>query len=54
MIEYPHVTPMVGVVVSKGLATLLELQTSYSFEDLCDMYEIVAVNNYNESLFYEK
>ncbi len=43
-----------GVVVSKRLATLYELQTVYSYDDLLDFYEIAAVNNYNEAQALEE
>jgi hypothetical protein len=48
LIDYPTVSGLIGVVVSKKLATLYELQTVYSYEDLQDLYEIILVNNYNE------
>lgn len=48
MIDYPTVSGLIGVVVSKKLATLYELQTIYSYDDLQDLYEIILVNNYNE------
>jgi hypothetical protein len=54
MIQYPTVPGIVGVVISKGMATLFDLQTKYSLDDLYDMYEVILVNNYNESLLYEK
>ena len=54
MIEYPTVSGLVGVVISKQMATLFELQTIYSLDDLYDMYEVILVNNYNESLLWEK
>ena len=54
MIEYPSVSGLIGVVISKRLATLFELQTIYSLDDLYDMYEVILVNNYNESLLWEK
>ena len=54
MIEYPTVSGLVGVVISKKMATLFELQTIYSLDDLYDMYEVILVNNYNESLLWEK
>lgn len=53
MIDYPSVNPLVAVVISKKLATLHELETIYSLDDLFDMCEIIAVNNYNEALVYE-
>ena len=53
MIEYPTVSALIGVVVSSKFATLYELQTIYSYEDMIDMYEIVLVNNYNERKLME-
>lgn len=48
--DYPNVSGLVGTIVSHRLATLAELQTIYSYEDALDLYEIAAVNNYNEKL----
>ena len=48
MIDYPTVPGMIGVIVTRRLATLHELQTVYSIDDAADLYEIAAVNNYNE------
>lgn len=45
---------MVGAIVSHRLATLYELQTIYSFSDALDLYEILAVNNYNERVLMER
>ena len=39
---------MLGVIITRKLATLYELQTVYSLDDAADLYEIAAVNNYNE------
>ena len=39
---------MLGVIITRRLATLHELQTVYSLDDAADLYEIAAVNNYNE------
>jgi hypothetical protein len=39
---------MIGVIITRRLATLYELQTVYSIDDAADLYEIAAVNNYNE------
>lgn len=38
----------VGAVISRRIATLHELETVYSYEDLLDLYEIVYVNSVNE------
>ena len=51
--EYPTVAGVMGVVISSKLATLHELQTIYSYEDMMDMYEIHLVNTYNESRMME-
>ena len=48
MIEYPTVPGMIAVIITRRLATLHELQTVYSIDDAVDLYEIAAVNNYNE------
>ena len=48
MIEYPTVPGMIGVIITRRLATLHELQTVYSLDDAAALYEIAAVNNYNE------
>lgn len=37
-----------GVLVSRRLATLKELQTFYSLEDAYNMLEIIMVDNHNE------
>jgi len=39
---------MLAVIITRKLATLYELQTVYSLDDAADLYEIAAVNNYNE------
>lgn len=41
---------MVGIVVSRRLATLHELQTIYSAEDAYDMLEIITVDNHNQAV----
>jgi hypothetical protein len=48
LIEYPTVPGMLGVIITRRLATLHELQTVYSIDDAVELYEIAAVNNYNE------
>ena len=48
MINYPTVSGLLGVIITRRLATLYELQTVYSIDDAADLYEIAAVNNYNE------
>ena len=53
MIEYPTVNGFVGVVISQHMATLHELETVYSYDDMLDMVEVIAVNNYNQSLMLD-
>ena len=36
------------------MATLYELQTIYSYEDMLDFYEIISVNAINEDRMYEE
>lgn len=38
------------MVVSRGHATLAELQTIYGAEDAYDLFEIIRVDNHNEHL----
>lgn len=54
MTEYPTVPAIIGVVISEKMATLIELQTVYSYEDMEQMYEVICVNNYNEWLMTEE
>lgn len=37
-----------ALVISRGMATLHELQTVYGWDDLMDMAEIAVTDNYNE------
>lgn len=41
-----------AIVISRGLATLHELQTVYSWDDLLDLAEIALTDNYNEWCAY--
>jgi hypothetical protein len=40
----------IGAVVSRGFATLHELDSFYGTEDLYDMLEIIAVDAFNQRL----
>lgn len=46
--DYANISGIVGVVVGRGLATLDELDTVYSFPDALNLLEIITVQNYNE------
>ncbi len=45
--DYPNVPGVIGQVISCGRATLHELQTVYSLEDVYDLLEIVMVDAHN-------
>lgn len=46
--SYPNIPPILGVVVSNKVATLHELKTVYSLEDVYWMYEAIMLPKYNE------
>lgn len=50
LLEYVNVPPGIGAVVSRGLATLNELDTIYGTKDLYDMMEILAIDTHNTNL----
>jgi hypothetical protein len=41
------------VIVSRGLATLVEMQTVYGAQDAYDLYEIIVIDNHNERVMAE-
>lgn len=45
--SYQNVPQSIGVVVSSGKATLLQLQTEYGTKDLYDLLEIIAIDLHN-------
>jgi len=47
------VTHITAAIIARRYASLYELQTIYSMGDALDMYEIIAVNNYNEAAYSE-
>lgn len=48
-----NINPRMALVISEGLATLHELQTIYSYEDLMLLSEVAQVNGYNEWCAYK-
>ena len=48
--EYLNVPPLLGRLVSSGLASLAELQTVYSLEDAMQLDEILKIRTYHEWL----
>ena len=51
--EYQTIPGIIGIVVTSKLATLYELQTVYSYEDLLDLYDIHLTNIYNDRKLME-
>ncbi|MDR2947126.1 MAG: hypothetical protein LBV79_10320 [Candidatus Adiutrix sp.] len=46
--EYANVSGLIGIIVSRQLATLNEMETVYSLPDALNLAEIITVGNYNE------
>ena len=44
---------MIAAVIADGKATLHELKTVYTLEDLYTMWEVIAVTRYNEFVTIE-
>jgi len=51
---YVNVPPIIGSVINSRLATLHELETVYSLEDLYNLYEILIIKTANEQKMIEK
>lgn len=41
---------MIGTIISRRLATLHEIDTVYGTQDIYDLMEIIAVDNYNDRI----
>lgn len=52
--SYVNLPPLISVLISSKQATLNELNTIYGLEDALDMYEIVAVDSYNQLMANER
>lgn len=50
LLDYANVPLSIGRVVSKGMASMRDLQEFYGAEDLYGMLEILAVDSHNEYL----
>lgn len=48
LFNYQRIDGMLGSIVSRGLATLFELQTIYSYQDALTFYDIILTNDANE------
>ena len=51
--DYVNMPRSIGAVISRGLATLTELDTVYGAEDLYLMLEIISVDTHNERIAAE-
>lgn len=47
LIDYVNLPPMIGMIVSSGMATLHELQSVYGVRDCFDMAEVIGVDSHN-------
>ena len=41
---------MIGVIVSKQMATLRDIEEYYGMEDILNMVEIITIDSFNEYL----
>ena len=46
--NYKNIEPILGLIISKKLATLKELEEYYSLEDVIDLLENIEIDCYNE------
>jgi hypothetical protein len=54
LIEYANVPRTIGSVVSRGLASMHELDTVLGTEDLFDLVEIISVDCHNQNLLNKR
>lgn len=47
-VGYQNIDGFIGAIISEGKATLQELKTIYSLEDAFLMWEVIAINRFNE------
>jgi hypothetical protein len=50
MINYRDIEPIFGMIISGKMATLHELSSVYSLNDVYVMYDIIYTDNYNNEL----
>jgi hypothetical protein len=54
LVEYRNVPQVIGAVLSRGLATLRDLDEHYSVEDCYDLLEVATVDAHNRRLLMPK
>lgn len=52
--DYVNVPAIIGAAVSSGKATLHELDTVYSLEDVYDMLEISTIDAHNRRIMIDR
>lgn len=52
--DYVNVPPRLGMVISAKLATMAELNTVLSLEDLVDLVEIMTVDAHNQRVLAKR
>jgi hypothetical protein len=50
LLEYQNVSPVIGAVLSRGLASLRDLDEHYSVEDCYDLLEVATIDAHNRRL----
>lgn len=48
-----NIPPTIGMVVSHGKASLVELSTVLNLEDLHDLMEVIVVDNHNAAVLHK-
>lgn len=52
--EFRNIDPVIGILISRGKATLHELRTIYDYEDALTMWEVIVVDAINEHRAYKQ
>lgn len=52
--DYQNIPPVIATLVSKKMASLIDLQTIYGVKDAYDLLEIYAVDSFNQELLRQK
>ena len=53
LVDYQNIDGFIATIISEKQATLQELKTGYTLEEAYDLWEVIAVNRYNEHLAVE-
>jgi hypothetical protein len=47
LVDYINLPPLIGMIVSSGHATLIELQSVYGVRDAFNLCEVIAIDAHN-------